>query len=55
MKAADIMSTSVICVRPETEFSEIARQMIENHVSAVPVVDAGNRIAVTPRIAYYGA
>lgn len=44
MKAADIMTTEVISVSPETEVSEVARLLLEHHVSAVPVVDQDGHI-----------
>ena len=39
MIAADIMTKSVICVRPPTPVSEIAALLLKNKISAVPVID----------------
>jgi len=44
MKARDVMTKSVVIVRPETKVREIARRLIERNVSAVPVVDAEERV-----------
>lgn len=44
MQAADIMTTNVITVYPETEVREIARLLLKNRISAVPVVDAGQHV-----------
>lgn len=41
--AKSVMSTKVVTVTPETTVAETARRMLEARVSAVPVVDAGNR------------
>jgi len=39
MIASDIMTKSVICIRPSTPVSEIAALLLKNEISAVPVVD----------------
>ena len=44
MKAKDVMTHSVLTVGPSTPINEIARLLLERHVSAVPVVDPANRI-----------
>lgn len=44
MKAADIMTTEVVSVSPETEVSEVARLLLEHRVSAVPVTDRDGHI-----------
>jgi CBS domain-containing protein len=44
MKAADIMTKSVICVRPSTPVSEIAALLLKNGISAVPVLADDDRI-----------
>ncbi len=41
MIAAEIMTSPVVTVTPDTPASRIAKLLLENHVSAVPVVDAG--------------
>lgn len=40
MQAKDVMTANVITVRPDTTVEEIARLLLERHISAVPVVDA---------------
>lgn len=40
MKAADIMTTRVVTVAPDASVQEIARVLLDNAISAVPVVDA---------------
>jgi CBS domain-containing protein len=39
MRAAEIMTAGVVTVTPDTPASRIARLLLENHISAVPVVD----------------
>ena len=39
IKARDVMTSKVISVRADTPTREIARLLLENHISAVPVVD----------------
>lgn len=39
MQAKDIMTTKVIAVSPNTQAHEIARLLLENNISALPVVD----------------
>ena len=39
MKARDIMTSNVISVGAETRTQDIARLMLANHISAVPVID----------------
>jgi CBS domain-containing protein len=39
----DLMTKAVVSVRPDTSFKEIARLLGENGISAVPVVDDGDR------------
>jgi len=38
MQARDIMTTNVATVRPDAEVSEIAKQLLARHISALPVV-----------------
>lgn len=40
MKARDIMTTRVISVGAETRTQDIARLLLANHISAVPVIDS---------------
>lgn len=44
MKAADIMTTSVVCIRPDATVLEAARLLLGERVSALPVVDATGRL-----------
>jgi CBS domain-containing protein len=40
MQVADVMTTKVVTVTPETDVSEIAKLLIKHRISGVPVVDA---------------
>ena len=42
--AKDVMTTDIISVLPETPVKEVARLMIDNKISAVPVVTKFNEI-----------
>ena len=44
MQAADIMTTNVITVRPDTSVQEIAQTLLEHRVSAVPVLDDSGKL-----------
>jgi CBS domain-containing protein len=44
LKAKDIMTGDVITVKPDTTIEELARILMQNHISGVPVVDAQGRI-----------
>jgi len=44
MKAKDVMTANVVTVSPETDIMDIAKLMLEHHISGVPVVDAQNRL-----------
>ncbi|WP_370278357.1 CBS domain-containing protein [Pontibacterium sp.] len=44
MNAADIMTTSVITVGPDTEVREIAELLLAKRISAVPVIDDEQRV-----------
>ena len=39
MNAGDIMTSNVVTVRPDTSVSRLAHLLLENRISAVPVVD----------------
>ncbi|NLY71757.1 MAG: CBS domain-containing protein [Clostridiales bacterium] len=39
MKVKDLMSTSVVCVRPETSITQVAKQMRQADVGSIPVCD----------------
>lgn len=45
MKAHQIMTRKVVTVSPDASISEAAKQMIDYHVSGLPVVDAAGRLA----------
>lgn len=44
MKAKDVMTHGVVTVGPSTPVNEIAKLLLERHISAVPVVDTGNQV-----------
>jgi CBS domain-containing protein len=44
MQAADIMTSSVVAVGPETNVCEVAKLMLERGISAVPVVAADGHL-----------
>jgi CBS domain-containing protein len=39
MKASDVMTTKVVAVSPHTPTNKIAELLLENGISAVPIVD----------------
>ena len=39
LTAADIMTTALVMVRPETSIHEIAKVLCDHHISGVPVVE----------------
>jgi CBS domain-containing protein len=39
MKATDVMTTRIISVEPEMTVLEAARQMLQHHISGLPVID----------------
>jgi CBS-domain-containing membrane protein len=42
--ARDVMTSSVVTARPETTLMDIVQIMLVNHVSAVPIIDAEDRL-----------
>jgi CBS-domain-containing membrane protein len=44
MKARDVMVSPVITTTPSASVKEVARILLDNHISAVPVVDKGGRV-----------
>jgi predicted transcriptional regulator len=38
MKARDVMTSDVVSMHPDTAVRQIARLLLEKHISAVPVV-----------------
>lgn len=43
LRVADVMTTDVVAVAPDTSLDTVARQLAENRISGVPVVDASGR------------
>jgi len=44
LRARDVMTTPVYTVRPETPVPEVARLLVERHISGAPVVDETGRL-----------
>lgn len=44
MQAKDVMTTNVITITPDTRVIDVAKLLLEHHISAVPVVDADGRV-----------
>jgi CBS domain-containing protein len=44
LTAADVMTTAVVTVRPETSIREIAKLLCDHHISGVPVVKDEERL-----------
>jgi CBS-domain-containing membrane protein len=44
MNAADVMVSNVITVGPEARVSDVAETLLQNRISAVPVVDAAGKL-----------
>jgi len=44
MQARDVMVSRLICTHPESSILQAARQMLQNHISGLPVVDAGGNL-----------
>jgi CBS-domain-containing membrane protein len=44
MQARDVMTTTVVTVRPDTRVEQIAALLLERRISGVPVVDADGRL-----------
>ena len=44
MKAEDLMTTNVVTISEDTDVAEIARVLLENRVSALPVIDAVGKL-----------
>jgi CBS domain-containing protein len=44
MNVADVMTHPVISVTPETPIAEVARLMLQNRISGLPVVDPGGTV-----------
>jgi CBS domain-containing protein len=46
MNAADVMTPDVICAEPDTPLSVLARLMLDNQISAVPIVVDGTVVGI---------
>jgi CBS domain-containing protein len=46
MQAADIMTPDVICATPDTLVSELVRLMLDNGISALPIVERGQVVGL---------
>ena len=44
MKAAEVMTTDVVSVRPNATATEIAALLLEKQISALPVIDDEGRL-----------
>jgi CBS domain-containing protein len=44
MLVRDVMTRSVVTANENTTFRELATRMLDNHVSALPVVDSGDQV-----------
>ena len=40
MIAKDVMTTAILTVTPDTDVGDIARTLLEAHISAIPVIAA---------------
>ena len=45
MQAKDVMTAPAITVTPDTTVQQIAKLLLKRGISAVPVLDAGGRLA----------
>lgn len=46
MRASDVMTRSVISASPETTVAELARLMLDNRISGLPVIDNGRLVGI---------
>ena len=44
MQANDVMTAPVITATGNTKIPELARTLFENHISAVPILDAAGKL-----------
>lgn len=44
MKVSDVMTSSVVCIKPEATVLEAARLLLGERISALPVVDAAGKL-----------
>jgi CBS domain-containing protein len=46
MQAADVMTPNVVCAAPDTSVAELVHLMLDNGISAVPVVEGGQVVGI---------
>ena len=46
MNAADVMTPDVICATPDTPLPELVRLMLDNQISALPIVEDGRIVGI---------
>lgn len=46
MKARDVMTSTVISVQPNATILQAARQMLQHHISGLPVIDRGELVGI---------
>ena len=46
MNAADVMTTNVVCAAPDTPLAELIRLMLDNRVSALPILEHDRIVGV---------
>lgn len=44
MEVKDLMSSSIVCVRPETSLSQVAKQMRQADIGSIPVCDDQSQV-----------
>jgi len=44
MQASDVMTRTLVAVTSETRLREVARILLEHHISAVPVLDSSGKV-----------
>ena len=44
MKASDVMTCTILSVRPDATIAEAIRMMLDNRISGLPVVDEAGRL-----------
>ena len=49
LTAAEVMTTDVLAVPPDTDAADVARMMLDEHLTRVPVVDGARLIGVLSR------
>lgn len=49
VRVSELMTREVVTVRPDAPVDEVATQMVEKHLSMVPVVEGGRLIGVVTR------